>query len=476
MSFKRNFFKNIITYGGYKYLGQTLSFLSSIILSRYLAPSEYGFVALITVFTGFIIMFSDAGLSYAIIRSDYGRTYHHAINNLSGLIGILLFLIMLILAYPISLFYDKPDLILPTIVLSSIFITNSLKVVPQAILTKDLEFNTIGQINLYSVLLLIGLMILFALLGFSYWALIIPQIISDLFKCIMFYKKAKFRFTFNAFYKMKLAFKKAKSLIGNLSIFNMIDYWTRTADNMIIGKYYDTDSLGLYNRGYRLLQMSTSIITGIFGTVLFPSLKKHQSKGGDVNKEYEDILGIISLLSFPIALVLILIPKQLTVLLWSETWIGAADFLPYFGLLILSQTLISTTGNIFILLNKEKIFMRLGVIMSILIVGSIVVGAFFSVLHIIRFYTLFYLIAVIPIVLYIGFYKSFRFSGKRILSFWLPKLVLLVALVFEIWFGTMKYIAILLGLYLIHLVFFQRKAIMTFLEIVKNRILKLFNK
>ncbi|MBA7569531.1 hypothetical protein ES708_11271 [subsurface metagenome] len=162
-------------------------------------------------------MFSDAGLSYAVIRSDYGRTFHHAINNLSGFIGILLFLIMILLAYPISLFYENPNLVLPTMVL--FFIINSLKVVPQAILTKKLEFNTIGQINLYSVVLLIGLMILFAVLGFSYWALIIPQIISDLFKCIMFYKKAKFRFTFNAFYKIKLAFNKAKSLIGNLSIF-----------------------------------------------------------------------------------------------------------------------------------------------------------------------------------------------------------------------------------------------------------------
>ena len=124
MGFKRDFFKNIIMFGGYNYFTQALSFLSSIVLSRFLTPSEYGFVALITVFTGFIIMFSDAGLSYAVIRSDYGRTYHHALNNLSLLIGIILFLLMIILAYPISLFYAKPDLIIPTIVLSSIFIIN----------------------------------------------------------------------------------------------------------------------------------------------------------------------------------------------------------------------------------------------------------------------------------------------------------------------------------------------------------------
>lgn len=476
MSFKRNFFKNIITYGGYNYIGQALTFFSSVVMARLLVPSDYGFYIIIMIFAGFINMFTDAGLSYAVIRSDYGRTYHHALNNLSGLIGILLYVIMLILAYPISLFYDEPDLVVPTIVLSSIFIFNSLRVVPQNILAKKLDFNTIGQVNLLSLIVLIGSQIILAFLGFSYWALIISLVISDLFKCILFYKKAKFPFTFNAFYKIKVAFKKAKSLVKYLSIFNLIDYWTRTTDNLLIGKFYGTHSLGLYDKGYKLLQMSTGIITGIFGTVLFPSLKKHQSEGGDVNKEYEDILGIISLLSFPIALILMLIPKQLTLILWSETWIGAADFLPYFGVLILAQTLIFTTGNMFILLNKEKTFMYLGVIMSSFVVGSIIVGSLYSVLHIIRFYALFYLVVVIPIVLYVGFYKSFLFSGKRILSFWLPKLLLLIGLVFSVWFGTIQYTSILLGLYFIHLILYQRKMILAFLGILKNRILKISNK
>ena len=218
MSFKRNFFKNIITFGGFNYLTQALSFLSSIVLSRFLVPSEYGFVALITVFTGFITMFTDAGLSFSVIRSDYGRTYHHALNNLSLIIGILLFLIMVVLAYPISLFYKNPDLVLPTIIYSSVFIIISLKVVPEGLLAKELKFNTIGQIKLYSALLLIALMILFAILGFSYWSLIIPQIISSLFTTFLSYKKAKFRFNFNSFYKIKLAFTKTKSLIGNLAL------------------------------------------------------------------------------------------------------------------------------------------------------------------------------------------------------------------------------------------------------------------
>ncbi len=94
--FKRAFFKNIITLGGYNYSSQIANFLSSIVLSRLLLPEEYGYVALITVFTGFVTIFADAGLSYAIIRSDYGRTYHKGVTNLAFYIGLLLFLIMAI--------------------------------------------------------------------------------------------------------------------------------------------------------------------------------------------------------------------------------------------------------------------------------------------------------------------------------------------------------------------------------------------
>src|SRR3989304_7769921 len=105
MSFRKSLFKNIVILGGYSYTTQIISFLSSIVLARLLLPAEYGFVALITVFTGFIIQFADAGLSYIIIRSDYNRLFHSTIHFLAILIGVLLAAIVVLLAYPISVFY-----------------------------------------------------------------------------------------------------------------------------------------------------------------------------------------------------------------------------------------------------------------------------------------------------------------------------------------------------------------------------------
>ena len=119
-------------------------------------------------------------------------------------------------------------------------------------------------------------------------------------------------------------------------------------------------------------------MTGLFGKVLYPSLKNLSDKGGDVNKEYMNTLGIISLLNFPVSALLIFFSEPLVRILWSQRWIQVAELLPYVGILILTQTLNSTTGNIFILKGKERILMLLGIPGNIAITGPSVPVPFFQ--------------------------------------------------------------------------------------------------
>ena len=113
MSFKKTLLKNILVSGGYNYLSQAISFLSSIIVSRLLTPESYGLVGIIAVFTGFLAIFSDSGISLAIIRSNYQYTYHKSVEMLALLVGTTLCLLTCLLAYPIALFFKNTTLILP---------------------------------------------------------------------------------------------------------------------------------------------------------------------------------------------------------------------------------------------------------------------------------------------------------------------------------------------------------------------------
>jgi PST family polysaccharide transporter len=323
------------------------------VLSRLLLPEEYGFVALITVFTGFVATFTDAGLSFLIIRSDYNLLFFRSINFLAFFIGILLTLLVIILAYPIALFYNNNALILPTIILSVNLLIGSLAAVPFGILSKKLKFNAMGQIELFRTALEISIMIILAYLKFSYWALVIAPIAGGIFRVFLYNRKADIRFKLMKMKYLRVAIRKAKSIVGHLTSFNLINYWASNADNLIVGKIYGAGSLGIYNRAYNLLSMAIGMITNLFGKILMPSLKDLANRGGDVNKEYMNTLGVISIINYPLSILFILFAKPLVILLWSETWIQVAELLPYIGVLILVRTLNSTTGHIFILYNKH---------------------------------------------------------------------------------------------------------------------------
>lgn len=472
-TFKRTFFKHLLTLGGYSYGSEVINFLSSAILARLLMPEEYGFVAMIAVFTNFAMIFAGAGLGSDIIRSNYRTTYHKGLFTLSFYIGLVLFVLMSLLAYPIAIFYGNMKLILPTIILSTQFVIRGMTMAHYALLMKQMRFSYIGKVTFHSTLMNIGMMILMALLGFSYWSLIIPLLSMAFVRYIFYARATKLPLKLYSRAHVVAAYRKARTIIWSIIGFNVIDYWARNLDNLLAGKMYGEAALGIYNRGFRFLDLSLRLITRMFGTVLYPSLKKLEEERGPVLKEYLNMMGIISLVNFPAGLVLILFPEPFVLILWGNNWVQVVPFLPYFGILILTQTVIATNDSMFKLYNKERTLFYLGAASSGIVAVAIALGATQSLLSIAKFYAFAYLFLVIPLQLYVGFIRSLGYEVKLIVSFWLPKIICFSAVLFGVW--TDRFPVVLAGMivYFIHLVHFQRKDL---LKISKWVVGNLFHK
>lgn len=423
MSFKKNFFKNLLISGGFNYLSQLVTFVASFVTSRLLTPKDFGLVGLIAVFSGFITIFSDSGISMAVIRSGYRQTYYRGLNFLSLSIGFILCISTIGLMYPIAFFYDNNDIILPGIAIAFLFIIKSLSVVPMAVLQKEMRFGTAGSILFISTFAgTIGTIIL-AYAGFRHWSLIWPQYITAIVSFMILYKYSPALYAKTGVAVIKKSFLFARTLISSLLGFNMINYWARNADNLIVGKYYGTGDLGIYNRAYMMLMMPLNLITGIFSSVLLPSFVKHKNEGGNVESEYYFILKVISLINLPIAIILILFPDAFVGLLWGEDWMAVAKLLPYFGLLVMTQTLMSTLGSILVVQGKERTLMYSGWINAIFMVSGIIAGSFFSITSIAAFYAIAYIGFVIPFnVIYVLAVQLKFVTG--IVGFWLPRLLL----------------------------------------------------
>jgi PST family polysaccharide transporter len=470
MSFKKGFFRSISNLAKYTYLQQGVEFFSTIILSRLLVPEEYGFVAIIHIFSSFIQLFANSGVRQALIRSDYGYTFHRYLFSLAIWIGIILTLGLSLLAYPITLLFEDRALLFPTMVMSLRFTVDSINYVPAAILSKKLNFSKIGQAKFSATIFSVGLSIILAFLGFSYWSLVIPMVIAPLIQYVVLFRHTRIGIKFYGIRAARFAFLKIKALMSNLIAHNTINYWSRNVDKLIIGKFFTQADLGLYNRAFRFVQLTFRLVIGIFNAVLFPSLKKLQESGGNVNKEYNDIMGIITLINFPLVAILIAFPEELVLLLWGQNWLDVSFYLPFVGLLIIFQTLMATMTNVFVLYGKERVMTRITFFASLTSVLSIGIGAFFSMQMLVTLYTAANILVVTPIYIYYGFYRSFRFKTEPLLWFWLPKIVLSTGLLYFIVQENQLALYALLLLLFFHLLINQKNSLLSLYQLITRMI------
>jgi len=450
-SFRRTLFSNILVAGSYTYLAQGITFLASTILARLLSPESYGVVGLITVFTGFIMVFSDGGLSYALIRSDFGRTFQRVLTNLSVFLGSILFLFTVLAAWPIAHFYNNPGLIAPIIVLATTFIFRGMGLAQGAVLAKNLQFGYIGKVTLISNLAQILLSIPMAYFGAGYWALIIPQILAAIITAVLYEKKVRLGFRLFPWNYIVVVFRHTRKLVGSVIGFASVNYWSRNSDNMVVGKWYGASELGIYNRAYSLLMLPLNLITGLFNNILFPNLKKLQSRNGDIETEYYFVLNVISFLTFPLVLLFVCFPKEMVLLLWGKSWAQVADLLPYFGLLIFTQSLVSTSGHLLILYKKEKAFMICGWITALFLISFIIFGATISLEGIAQFYSLSYIVFVILLNVFYIYVKTLGLNKKRVYRFWFPKVALSLALWFCLYFRLDYLQNVMIAVFVIYL-------------------------
>ena len=124
--------------------------LLMIILARLFTPREYGVMGLVLIIIGFGMLFSDIGVSGAIIH--YQKVSQQQLSTLywlSFIIGFSIFLILILIAPLISMFYSEPDLTLLIRFTAIIFLITPLGQQFETLFRKELKFRSLAYIEIY---------------------------------------------------------------------------------------------------------------------------------------------------------------------------------------------------------------------------------------------------------------------------------------------------------------------------------------
>lgn len=368
--------KAVVWTAAAKYTTAVLQLVFAAILSRILTPDQYGTVAVITVFSVFFQLFCDMGFGTAVIQ-DKGLTEKQTNDIFSWTLylGLTLQLLFIGASFPISYFYDDPIYIPLGIILSLSLLINAMNMIPNAVMLKQKRFKIITVRTICSQVVTSLLTVFLAYKGWGVYAIVFQTLLSSLI--IFLWNEFTIKLKFN--YTPEIGVIKR---IWGYSVYQflaqLLNYFNRNLDNLLIGKFLSKADLGQYNKSYTLMQMPISYIPGVVGPALHPILSDHQKDPQYIYDSYMRIVKLLSLIGCFISIWLYYTGDELIIILFGNQWYPAIMPFKILALSVWFQLLINTVGPIFQSIGNTKLLFKTCVLSTIIIVSLIALGCFWG--------------------------------------------------------------------------------------------------
>jgi O-antigen/teichoic acid export membrane protein len=242
---------SVFTLGGYG-LGQALRLLSNLLLTRLLFPEAFGMMALVAVIMQGLAMFSDVGVSPAIMQSKRGddQKFLDTAWTIQVIRGGLLWAAACIIAIPVAALYEEPLLtwILPCAGISLLVAGFN----PTRIDTANRHL-LLGRITVLDLLSqLSGIVIAVGLAWYlqSVWALVISGVAASviLLSLYMVFLPGQR----NRFHWERAAANELISFGKWIFLSTICGFLYMQSDKLLLGKYLPLDQFGIYNIGFFL--------------------------------------------------------------------------------------------------------------------------------------------------------------------------------------------------------------------------------
>lgn len=307
--------------GGGRLLSQLLTWAITIVVIRLLSPSDYGLLAMATVFMGLLALVAEAGLGPALVQareldeSTLRRSFGAVV-----IINFTLFAIQFAAAPLVARFFAEDRLVAIVRVLALHFLVQTFTVIPNALLTRRLDFKRASLIGLAAAvcgsLSALGL----ALHGFGVWTLVFSNLIGLVCQAIGFNLVAPYlRWP-------KFSLKGMGGLVmvgGQITAARVLYFCYSQADIFIAGRILGKELLGFYSISLHLASLPVQRISAVVNAVAFPAFAEAQQEPETIPGHVLKAIRMLSFFSFPALWGISCVAPELVAVLLGPKWESA---------------------------------------------------------------------------------------------------------------------------------------------------------
>jgi PST family polysaccharide transporter len=369
---KKQLFSGVFYTALAKYSGIVITLVVSGVLGRLISPDDFGVVAIATVIISFFSLFTDMGISPAIVQNKtLTKKDLSEIFSFTLWMGFILAAIFFASSGFIASYYDNEALRPLCQLLSLNLFFAAANIVPNALFYKNKEFRLLAIRTFAIQVICGGLAVGAAFGGAGLYALTINPILSGILVFIVCMRKYPLcpSFTFGIG-----AIKKIFSYSAYQFMFSLINYFSRNLDKLLIGKHLSMESLGFYEKSYRLMMLPLQNITAVITPVMHPVFSDFQDDKTKLASSYEKVVKLLAFIGAPLTAYLFFCSRELMLIIFGDQWIPSV---PVFSILALSvgvQVVLSSSGSIYQAAGDTRSLFICGLFSATLNVAGIVAG------------------------------------------------------------------------------------------------------
>lgn len=376
-----------MVWAGMSQAGRVLSQIATVsVLSRILPPADFGLIAIATVVTTFATLLRDMGTAAAVVqRNELKKELLDTVFWLNALVGLSLAILVAALAVPLSLIFRQPALAGVLFALTVTFPFASLGAVHQSLLEREMRFRTLARIEISSAIAALVIAIVTALSGFGVYSLVVNTIAIAVLSTVQLWVASRWRprFSWSA-----AELRSVWGFSGSLFGFQVLNYFSRNADTLLIGRFLGPTDVGIYNMGYRIMLFPLASLSLVISRVLLPVLSRKQTDSAAFGSLYLKAASAIATVTIPLMAALWVLRSPFVEVVLGSNWSAVAPVLAWFAPVGMIQSVLTTVGLIYMGTGNTKRMLQWGIFYSLALIAAISVGLFWGYLGVARCYSL----------------------------------------------------------------------------------------
>jgi O-antigen/teichoic acid export membrane protein len=360
---------------GAKGVSQVITLVTTIILARLITKSDFGLMAMATVYMGLVDNVLDFGVLTAIIQrkeikiSTLSTSFWFLMVTSSFIFGV-----TFIAAPGIAAFFKSEQLSYILIILGLVFLCIPSQIIARGILARHLRLDLVAKAELVASVLRFIVAILFALSGAGVWSLVFAYLVEKIILAIVLPLLARWypRWIYN--------FQEIKTLLvfgGNVTASRVLWYVYSRLDFIVIGRLLGPDILGIYSIANQIARTFEQFTSTAMYRVLYPVFSSYQDDFFKLGKVFLKVSMLLTTLTLPLFFGLAAVAPNLVPVLLGPKWLDAIYPMQILSIVAALQVTVGLAPLILNAIGKPVLNVYINLFSSIVFCIGFVVGSKF---------------------------------------------------------------------------------------------------